>query len=556
MKYPVRNRKINLEFVKEAKNDLRLPFVSAGVLSARGINSIEDAIEHLSNDLALSDPFLMVDMDKAVNRIIQAISKNEKIVIFGDFDTDGITSTAILRRFFKKLEYFEIDHVLPKETDGHGISTGAIDLIKSQGSKLIITVDNGTNSKKEIKYAKENGIDVIVTDHHIPEGKLTEDAVAILNPNREDCPSKFKSYSGGGMALSLCIAVARKINKEKDYISKDLFVLATISAIADMVPLVLDNRKIVKYGLTKIKDSGIIGLNLLLDKLYLNNTDEMSARDVAFRIAPLINAAGKFSMADKAIELLISSDRALLHSTIAELMSISARRRELVSNAYLHLIEAARKQKADEKKFIFVLGDHPSAINGLLAIRIMETVKLPTFVGTKDQKSGIVKISGRSDGINLSSIIEKTANIHLGGGGHAFAGGMQVQDSKLEELILAIEDSIKVESESLKDSSFFWEIDAEISSGDITTQVIKSLLILSPFGKKNEAPLFKIRNAEIKKELVYSKLRTYLDTPHGKIKLIFDQQVDRLKENAEKLDLIVELNFSSGEPHFTVKDVE
>lgn len=552
MKYEVKNKIIDLDVIKKLNSELKLPFITAGVLSARGIDSIEKAVDFLSSDLSLSDPFLILDMDKAVNRILQAISRNEKIVIFGDFDTDGITSTAILRRFFNNLDYSGVSHFLPKETDGHGISIKSIEDLNSDKISLIITVDNGTNSKNEIKYAKEKGIDVIVTDHHIPEGKVSEEAVAILNPNRSDCKSKFKSYSGGGMALALCIAVARKLDKEKEYITKDLFVLAAISSIADMVPLVSDNRKIVKYGLSKIKDSSIVGLSMLLDKLYLINAKELSARDVAFRIAPLINAAGKFSMADKAIELLVSNNRPVLLSTIKDLLDISSKRRDLVSRTYISLIDSARKQKNNGDRFIFVIGDHPSAINGLLAIRIMEALKLPTFVGTKDQNSDIIKISGRSSSINLSSIIEKTANIHSGGGGHAFAGGMQVKESKLDELISKINEHIKIDSDQIQ--SFFWEIDAELLSSHITPQLIKSLFILSPFGKKNEAPLFKIRNAEIRKELLNSKLNTFLDTPAGKIKLIFDQQMDRIKENAENLDLIVELNFYTNEPQFTVKD--
>lgn len=556
MKYPVKNKEINLEFVKEANRELRLPLLSAAIISARGINEINTAIDYLSNDLNLSDPFQMVDMDAAVDAVLNSVKRNELIVVFGDFDTDGITSTAILRRFFKNISYYNVDHVLPKETEGHGISIDAINRIKDLGAKLIITVDNGTNSKKEILHAKESGIGVIVTDHHLPDGELTKDAIAILNPNREDCSSTFKSYSGGGMALALCVAIARRLGNEKKYITKDLYVLSTISSIADMVPLVGDNRKIIKHGLSNFKSSGIIGLDLLMDKLYMNNSSHMSSRDVAFRIAPLINAAGKFSFADKAIDLLVSTDRGVISSSIKSLLEISSMRRELVSKSFSFLVEEARRQKLEGKSFIFLTGDHPSSINGLLAIRIMESVKLLTFVGSIQENSDIVKVSGRSSDISISSILEETSGIHLGGGGHSFAGGFQIKENDIPQLLKRIENFIDSQRISSNESSFCWEIDSEITSEDITAQVMKSIFLLAPFGKKNEAPIFRMRSVEIKKELVYSKLKSYIETPYGKLKVNFDQQVSKDIENAERLNIIVEINFSSDEPHLLIKDAE
>lgn len=552
MEYKFKNKKINLDFVKLAKKELSLPYFAGAVLSARGINTIKDTLTHFSNELDLNDPLLMASMPEAVNAIIEAIKNNTKIAIFGDFDTDGITSTAILARFFKKLEYENIKIVIPKEADGHGLSKQKITELINEKVGLIITVDNGTNAKEEIILAEKNGVRVVVTDHHLPDANYAIEATAILNPNRPDCPSEFKGYSGGGMALILCIAVARTLKRE-DYISDDLFVLATISSIADMVPLVGDNRKLIKFGLKKIKDSKILGLSLLLDKLYMSGPEELSARDVAFRIAPLINAAGKFGLAESAFCLLTAGDRSSLHKSIKELLEISSRRRELLAKASIELSSQVNAQ-SNKTGFIFVFGNHRSAINGLLATRIMQDKNLPTFVGSED--GDILRISGRSNGkINLSYLIDKTKHIHLGGGGHAFAAGIRVEKTKLPFLLKEFESLIN-ELTSEKEAENIIEIDGQLTLNQITVSLINSLRMISPFGKQNEPPIFLIRGAEIKKEIIGSKVNHYVSSPAGKIRVNFTDSTESAEKTLGGANILFELNFFGESPLLYVKKIE
>jgi single-stranded-DNA-specific exonuclease len=397
---------------------------------------------------------------------------------------------------------------------------------------------------------------VIVTDHHLPDSNFAYSAAAVLNPNRKDCSSEFKSYSGGGMALLFCIGIAKALKMESDYITKDLFVLATISTIADMVPLVGDNRKIIKFGLNNLKSSGITGLSMLMDKVYMSGPEEVSARDVSFRIAPLINAAGKFGFAESAITVLTSEDRFSINNAIKNLLSISSKRRELVSAAISALSTQVKEQKGNKKNFIFLVGDHRSAINGLIATRVMEEVGVPTFVASTEEEN-ILKISGRSFGsVDLSRVISDTKGQHLGGGGHAFAAGVKIQKEKQLEFLSAVEESVSAQIESFKEFKKYWEIDGQIGCTQINSSIINALKLVSPFGKGNEPPLFILKNAEIKKDILGTKLNHYLICPYGKLKVNFATVDMSADETLGGSDILVELNFSASDPFLLVKDIK
>ena len=552
-----KNKRINLDAVQLINRDLGMPLISAAMLSARGINKTEDVLSYIdSSSSKLSDPMLIASMEIASIYILKAMGRNEKILIFGDFDTDGITSTSIFLRFFRALSYRNVDYKIPSESEGHGLSVKTIDELNRLGVKLIITADNGTNSKKEVDYAKSRGISTIITDHHLPDKNFADSAIAVINPKRSDCFSPFKLYSGAGIALMLCNGIAKSIRRE-DYITNDLFVLASISTIADMVPLVGDNRLIVQKGLEFFNDSGIVGLSLLMDSLYMTGPEGVSSRDVAFRIAPTINAAAKMGISDRAITMLTGSERFAINSAIKEVIGIAARRRTLVSEAYEVLIEAAKTKSLEQNGFLYLSGNHKSAISGLLANKIMETYKVPVFIGSTDSDKDEIKVSSRSpDGaVNLSLLIESMSDIVLFGGGHERAAGFSIKKENETKLPDRILESIK----SLKSESVIehmWEIDGEIVVGQIDSALIKSFHMMAPFGKGNEAPLLSIINVDIKRELRSKKVSYFISCPYGKIPVVFSESVSGFSNSPGLVSIIAEFNFKREALFLTVREIE
>ena len=247
MKYAIQNKPIDVKKVKSLITSLELPPIVAALMVARGIDSISKTNSYLKADNVFFDPFLLKGMDQAADRILLAKNNNEKVYVCGDYDVDGITSTAILLRFFKKAEINGF-HLLPTQMQGHGLSVELVTEIHKNGGNVIVTVDNGSTSFDAVDCANKFGIDVIITDHHDISKDGVPKALAVINPKQSDCPSPFKYLSGGGIALYFARGLAKKFGKE-ELITEDLIVLASISTVADIVPLTEDNRSIVKLGL-------------------------------------------------------------------------------------------------------------------------------------------------------------------------------------------------------------------------------------------------------------------------------------------------------------------
>jgi single-stranded-DNA-specific exonuclease len=552
MHYKVKNKDLDLKVVNELAKDLQIPLLMAGMLNSRGLSNLDDALLYLDPGKDLFDPFLLKDMDAAVERIIRAMNKNEKIFICGDYDVDGITSTSILMRFFKRLNY-PIYHKLPSQTEGHGLSVEGIKKIKSELGNLIITVDNGSTSYEAVDYANDYGIDVIITDHHDISNQGVPKALAVINPKQNDCKSPFKYLSGGGLALYLALAIAKKMNR-KDLIKNDLFVLASISTVADVAPLTEDNRKIVKRGLNAFFDSEILGLKLLLETESQNLS--FSSRDISFKVAPKINAAGKFGFADDAISLLTESNYQILAANLKKLLSLNSARKDLVNSIAPELVRQGREAIANGDRIVIVSSNHNSAVNGLVASRLTEQFQKPTIVISFKDNVDEGRASCRSvDGFNIQEAIEALAKYHLGGGGHYMAAGLSIRRDQVAEFKKQINEYAE---KSIKPKTVkTWMIDAEVSSTFLTEKVLNGFQMMEPFGAKNPTPLFKIRGIQLFRD--ENSRRVYYNSRLGdfvvKIYKNLENTMGDIPLN-KSINVIAELSSEDGVPLLIIKDFE
>ena len=551
MKYKVINKEIDIKAVNQLRSELNIPSLLAGLLYARGIKTVPEAIDYLEPDLFLLNPFLLRDMTKAVIRIARAWEKEEKVVIFGDFDVDGITSTAILMRFFEKINK-KVDRILPKQTQGHGLSVSIVEEVKKMGGTLIITVDNGVSSFDAVDRAKEYGIDVIITDHHdLSHGEVPK-AYAVINPKQAEDRFSYKFLSGGGLAFFLARALADRFPEKEQLIGPDLWVLAAISTIADVAPLTGENRKIVQRGLSLIKGkSDIAGLDLLMSDFYPSKF--FSARDVAFKIAPLVNVAGKFSLGDKALSLILDQDPTVLRSVVKELVDLNKKRKEMVEEALTTLApDAETRAKANDLVLVLV-GQQDSAINGLLAARIKEQYQRPTIIFSLGE-GGTLRGSGRSvDGFNIQKAIEELSELHLGGGGHYMAAGLSINTTQIPAFRKKINEyAIQAFSEKPEKK---WIIDAEVPVSALDENFFKAMKLMEPLGAKNDVPIFKIRGVHFLQKI---GKKPYQVCQLGKQSCFFFNNQDGKVEipNNIPLNIIAEVNFSEGKPHLLVLDSE
>jgi single-stranded-DNA-specific exonuclease len=553
MYYEVKNKPIDLNFVKQLRQELDIPYLVGACMSARGVKTLDSAMNYLEPGDDLFDPFLLKDMRKGVDRVIEAIKKHEKIFICGDYDVDGITSTAILLRFFRHIN-FPVYHQLPSQTEGHGLSVASVDRIKEKGGKVIITVDNGSSCFDAINHANSLSIDVIVTDHHDISNEGVPAALAIINPKQKDCPSPFKLLSGGGIALFLARGIARQFKNSSLYLTKDLYVLASISTVADVVPLYGDNRKIVKFGLENFFNSGIAGLHLLIEK-ESKNGHNFSSRDLAFKIAPKINAAGKFGFADDAISLLTENNYMTLSKLLKKILGINASRRALVSEVIPELIKQAQEHVDNGEQVIIVSSDHNSAVNGMMASRLVEQFNKPTIIisfnGDEDGRASCRSI----DGFNIQEAIEALQEYHLGGGGHYMAAGLAIRKDQLEAFRVAMNVYAKERLNNKKKKT--WLIDGEVDSNFLNQATLRAFQMMEPFGAKNENPMLKIRGVTIDKS---PDFRTYINScrlGEMSVKVYKNLEGTMAELPLEKpLNLIAELSSEEGNPILILKDFE
>ena len=464
----------------------------AGILTARGITDPAEALTLLAGEEDLSDPFLLTDMQKACERIWQAIDNGETIVVFGDYDVDGVTATALLYQHLKGMGA-TVKCMLPsREGDGYGLSRNAIQSIHDKGYQLIVTVDNGISAVEEAEFAAELGIDLIITDHHLPPETLPK-AVAVVDPRRLDDTSPFKGLCGAGVAFKLCAALDGCPPEEMlDYCGD----LAAVGTVADVMPLTGENRTLVKSGLRQLQNTDRPGLEALLKEVGLAGRP-ITAENISYAIAPRINAAGRMDSAVTALQLVLCEDPDRAEELAHKLNEINVKRQETeleIFKAAQVLLEQQPERLEDRVMLLWGRDWHPGVI-GIVASRLVERTGRPVIVVTVDEH-GECKGSGRSvQGFNLHACIGSCADLLIRYGGHAMAAGLSVREENLPELRRRLNEWAARECPVLHTAPL--ECDLPIHLDRVTVDSVRRIDALAPFGAENPTPVFLLQSAVV-----------------------------------------------------------
>lgn len=477
----------------------------ARVLVNRGITDAGDAKAFIERSAqSLHSPFLIKDMDKAVERINNAIAQKEKITIYGDYDVDGITSTAIMVSFLKKKGALVDAYIPDRQNEGYGVNCEAIEKIVEKGTKLIITVDTGITAGEEVEFAKKLGADIIITDHHECKD-IVPDAVAVINPKRTDCTYPFKELAGVGVAFKLICALSEE---DATKILDEYSDIVALGTIADVVSLTGENRIIAGVGLEKLKENPNLGLSEVIKTIGTNPKWNSSAV-VSYSIAPRINAAGRMSSAMTAVNLLLTKDRNEAESLAKELDRENKDRQNKESVIFQEAVELLQDEKyADKKVLILAKRGWHHGIIGVVASRICDKFqKSCILISIEDDKC---KSSGRSmGGINLFEGLSGCADILENFGGHAYAAGFSIKEENIEELDVRLNEYAKSVLPTRVSREIL--IDARVDINDITLSAVKETEVLGPYGVGNKMPSIALENVRI------ADIRTLSEGKHCRI---------------------------------------
>ena len=463
----------------------------ARILVARGYDTPEKAAALLIQEHPLSDPYLLKDMDKAVQRIGQALDNEEPMAVFGDYDVDGVTATALLFEHLRSLGA-QVRCMLPsREGDGYGLSKHALENLASKGYKLVITVDNGISAVEEAAYAKELGLDLIITDHHLAPMPLPE-AVAIVNPNQPEDTSPFKGLCGAGVAFKLCAALDECAPEDLLEFCGDL---AAIGTVADVMPLVEENRTLVKAGLRSIQNTERPGLLALIEAAGLGEKP-ITSDSISFSLAPRLNAAGRMGSATLALQLLLCEDPDRAVQLADDLCRCNADR-QAAEQVIMEQVEAqlAADPARRNDRVIVLWGDnyHPG-VTGIVASRLVEQYGRPAMLISMQDGEG--KGSGRSvEGFNLHSAITACGDLLIRFGGHALAAGLSIKEENLEEFRRRINAWAAREYPVLRRPPL--KLDVAVQLDQLNVEEVRDISYLAPCGSGNPAPMFMLEDVTI-----------------------------------------------------------
>ena len=484
------------DHVASLKKEFNTSEIIAKVLANRGIESLKSSHNFFnpSND-QLHDPFMMKNMDIAVDRISKNIQNQKPILIFGDYDVDGTTGASLLYLGLKDLNAIVEYYIPHREKEGYGLSSGGIDYAHSIGADLLITCDCGINAFQPVDYANEHGVDIIITDHHIPDKKLPN-AYAVLNPKQKGCEYPFKGLCGCGVAFKLISALSEKsgIGQNVGLNYLDLVALATS---ADMVPILDENRVLVHGGLDQLEESKSPGIHQLLVQTGLVG-ESLNVGKLVFGLAPKINAAGRMGDANRTVELLTTSDKTRAEELASILVRENKRRQLIQEDIVNDAIRLVHSQVDLENNKVVIIGSkgwHPGVV-GIVASRIKDEFSRPAIVIAFD-KEGIGKGSARSiPNLDLYEALSYAAKFLEGYGGHPMAAGLTVREDKFENfksLFLRNANKILTNDDLIPAIS----IDGEMALTDINSRFMRFLEKLGPFGPGNMRPKFVSRNLSI-----------------------------------------------------------
>jgi single-stranded-DNA-specific exonuclease len=480
---------------------LQLP--ASRVLWARGYRT-EQAVDHFLHARlsGLEDPFQMRGMEEAVARLMKAVAGKEKILLYGDYDVDGISSVVILRKMIELMGHEAAFHVPDRLKDGYGMQTSVVEEAAREGVTLIISVDTGIRALEAVKAARAAGVDVIITDHHLPEEELPP-ACAILNPNQPDCAYPNKNLCGAGVTFKLIQALTDRLSWPPDRIVRytdSFLVMVAIATVADVVPLTGENRVIVKRGLDGLAKTRNPGLRALLDLSGMEPGTALSSIDVGFRVSPRINAAGRMDNARDVIELFLTGDEQRARTIAQRLDDLNVERQRTGEAIVKAIIEecGAEGPGPERAGLVFYSPDWHRGVVGIVANRIVELFHRPVIVLGRDENTGYAQGSGRSiPGFHLLDALGEMSDVFLRFGGHRQAVGVTLEESRVEELRERFSNSAAA---VLNEGDLAPEraCDAELSLAELNDTSAGQVLQLSPFGIGNRAPLFLARGLEVR----------------------------------------------------------
>ncbi len=525
------------------------PFI-AMIAASRGYNDPSLLEEFLSDELVFSDPYELTDIDKAVECINKAIDQGVTIAVYGDYDCDGVTATALLYSYLVSRGAKVTYHIPNRFTEGYGMNIPAIDELKANGVGLIITVDNGISCKTEIEYAYSLGIKVVVTDHHLPPSELPV-CEAVVDPHRTDDMSEFKDICGVGVAFKLVCALEDVLPDELIDVYGDFVALGTI---ADVMPVVNENRSFVKAGFNLIKNSKKEGIKALLKVSGLDN-EAFSVNRISFGLVPRINAAGRMGSADRAFSLLISSDSDEAIRLAEEINSENSCRQEIEKDIFDEAENIIAAQGLFRHRIIVVAGEGwHHGIVGIVASRICERYGKPSIVLSIDGE--LAHGSGRSiDGFSLYDAISSAASTLEKFGGHEQAAGVTLKKSSIEAFRNAVNEYAKQMAPVVP----VLKLDCKLNPAALGIDLVYALERLQPFGLGNPVPLFGIYSAEIDKITPVGNGKhlkiSFVKGPVAFQAMLFSCTLDSFPfEKGELIDLAVglEINHYNGKEFLSI----
>jgi len=487
----------NKEQIAQLTNDLKVPEIIAKLLIERGFTTFDAAKKFFRPSLeSLHDPFLMEDMQKAVDRVNEAIDNQQRILIYGDYDVDGTTSVALmysfLNHFTDNIEFYQPD----RYKEGYGISFQSIEYANEKKIDLIIALDCGIKAVDKIEKANEYGIDFIICDHHRP-GEIIPNALAILNPKKETCSYPYNELCGCGIGFKLAQAITIT-RDEDDEIWKELLDLVAIAIAADIVPITGENRVLAYYGLQRVNEKPRMGIAIILE--LANKKDDLTITDLVFKLAPRINAAGRMASATKAVELLLSNDESSSEEWSDVINKYNDERKELDSSITEEALKMVNETSDAKKSTVVFNKDWHKGVVGIVASRLIESYYKPTIVLCGNE--GIVTGSARSvKGFDIHDAIEQCSDLLEQFGGHKYAAGLSLKVENIEAFQKRFEEVVSA-SITKEQQTREIAIDGVLTSkdflpskqGDIFPKLYRLIEQFAPFGPGNMKPIFLMKD--------------------------------------------------------------
>lgn len=477
--------------IERIEKSFNISKLVASIIARKGLKTDEEIEVFLHpRRTDFHNPFLMPDMEKAANRIVEAIKNNEKVAIYGDYDVDGITSSTVLHRFLKDRGLNTNIYIPNRLCEGYGLNAEEIKKIAEEGHTLMITVDCGITGKAEVELAKSLGIDTIVTDHHEPPEELPE-AIAVVDCKRKDNKYPFRELAGVGVTFKLTQAISKILNLKEEENLKYLDIVC-IGTISDIVPLVDENRTISKLGLMLLNQTKNVGLKVLLESLGYKKIDSTA---VSFGIAPRVNACGRMGHERVALELFLTDDVKRARELAKELNDFNTKRQEIEKRIFEEALEQIKNGQEEKNPCIILRKENwHHGVIGIVSSKITEMYFKPSILMAIEGED--CKGSGRSiPGFDIHEALEKCNKNIKQFGGHSMAIGITVESANFEAFKSSVLNYAK--EKHIEDIVPVLNIDEKLQLKDITMKDVRDLALLEPFGESNKPPLFQINNVKI-----------------------------------------------------------